>query len=78
MNNLETIKDIKKNIFAMEYAKNESVEATKESLLIMEEQILKELNKEIQDILNSDQLQNIINSSVSKKEAQSKINSFIK
>jgi adenylate kinase family enzyme len=37
-----------------------------------------ELNKEIQDILNSDQLQNIINSSVSKKEAQSKINSFIK
>ena len=28
--------------------------------------------------LNSDQLQNIINSSVSKKEAQSKINSFIK
>lgn len=42
---METIEDIEKNIFAMEYAKNESVEATKESLLIMEKQILKELKK---------------------------------
>lgn len=36
------------------------------------------LNQDIQDILQSDQIQNIINSSVSKKEAQSKINAFIK
>ena len=36
------------------------------------------LNQEIQDILQSDQIQNIINSSVSKEEAQSKINAFIK
>ena len=35
------------------------------------------LNQEVQDILQSDQVQNIINSSVSKEEAQSKINSFI-
>lgn len=34
--------------------------------------------KEIQDILNSDQINNIINSSVSKEEAQSKINAFIR
>ena len=36
------------------------------------------LNQDIQDILQSDQIQNIINSSVSKEEAQSKINSFIR
>ena len=36
------------------------------------------LNQDIQDILQSDQIQNIINSSVSKEEAQSKINAFIK
>ena len=36
------------------------------------------LNKEIQDILQSDQVQNIINSSVSKEEAQIKINAFIR
>lgn len=36
------------------------------------------LNQEVQDILQSDQIQNIINSSVSKEEAQSKINAFIK
>jgi 3-dehydroquinate synthetase len=36
------------------------------------------LNREIQNILQSDQVQNIINSSVSKEEAQSIINSFIK
>ena len=36
------------------------------------------LNQEVQDILQSDQVQNIINSSVSKEEAQSKINAFIK
>jgi predicted ABC-type ATPase len=35
------------------------------------------LNQEVQDILQSDQVQNIINSSVSKEEAQSKINSFL-
>ena len=35
------------------------------------------LNQEVQDILSSDQVQNIINSSVSKEEAQSKINSFL-
>jgi len=35
------------------------------------------INQEVQDILQSDQVQNIINSSVSKEEAQSKINSFI-
>jgi len=34
------------------------------------------LNQDIQDILQSDQIQNIINSSVSKEEAQSKINAF--
>ena len=36
------------------------------------------LNKEVQDILQSDQVQNIINSSVSKEEAQNKINAFLK
>jgi len=36
-----------------------------------------ELNKEIQDFLNSDKVQNIIDNSVSKEEAQSKITSFI-
>ena len=36
------------------------------------------LNQEIQDILQSDQVQNIINSSVSKEEAQSKINTFLR
>ena len=36
------------------------------------------LNQEIQDILQSDQLSNIINSSISKEEAQGKINAFIK
>tara|TARA_B100001564_G_scaffold284270_1_gene246979 strand:- start:668 stop:1465 length:798 start_codon:yes stop_codon:yes gene_type:complete len=36
------------------------------------------LNKEIQTILQSDQVQNIINSSVSKEEAQGTINAFLK
>tara|TARA_R100001443_G_scaffold116181_1_gene135912 strand:- start:1333 stop:2130 length:798 start_codon:yes stop_codon:yes gene_type:complete len=36
------------------------------------------LNQEIQDILQSDQVQNIINSSVSKEEAQGTINAFLK
>jgi predicted ABC-type ATPase len=36
------------------------------------------LNQDIQDILQSDQIQNIVNSSVSKEEAQNKINAFIK
>ena len=36
------------------------------------------LNQEIQTILQSDQVRNIINSSVSKEEAQSKINTFLK
>ena len=36
------------------------------------------LNQEVQDILSSDQVQNIINSSVSKEEAQGKINAFLK
>jgi len=37
-----------------------------------------DLNKEIQNILQSDQVQNIINSSVSKEEAQGTINAFLK
>lgn len=36
------------------------------------------LNQDIQNILQSDQIQNIINSSVSKEEAQNKINAFIR
>ena len=36
------------------------------------------LSQELQDLLNSDQINNIINSSVSKEEAQSKINEFIR
>ncbi len=36
------------------------------------------LNQEVQDILSSDQVQNIINSSVSKEEAQGKINAFLR
>ena len=36
------------------------------------------LNQEIQAILQSDQVQNIINSSVSKEEAQSRINTFLR
>ena len=35
-------------------------------------------NKEIQDLLNSNHLQNIISSSVEKEEAQSKISNFLK
>ena len=35
-------------------------------------------NKEIQDLLNSDHLQNIIKSSVSKDEAQTQISNFLK
>ena len=35
-------------------------------------------NKEIQDLLSSDHLQNIISSSVEKEEAQSKISNFLK
>lgn len=36
-----------------------------------------ELNKEMQDFLKSDKVKNIIDNSVSKEEAQSKINSFL-
>ena len=36
------------------------------------------LNQEVQDILSSDQVQNIINSSISKEEAQGKINAFLR
>ena len=36
------------------------------------------LNQEVQDILSSDQVQNIINTSISKEEAQNKINSFLR
>jgi predicted ABC-type ATPase len=36
------------------------------------------LNQEVQDILSSDQVQNIINSSVSKEEAQGKIKAFLR
>jgi len=36
------------------------------------------LNQEVQDILSSDQVQNIINSSVSKEEAQNKIKTFLR
>ena len=35
------------------------------------------INKEMQEFLNSDSIKNIINNSVSKEEAQSKINSFL-
>ena len=34
-------------------------------------------NKELQDLLNSDNLQNIIDSSVTKEEAQSQISNFL-
>ena len=37
-----------------------------------------ETNNQIQDLLNSDHLQNIIKSSVSKEEAQSQISNFLK
>lgn len=36
------------------------------------------LNQEMQDFLNSDKIKNIIDNSVSKEEAQSKINSFLR
>ncbi len=36
------------------------------------------LNQEVQDILSSDQVQNIINTSISKEEAQGKINTFLR
>ena len=36
------------------------------------------LNKEMQDFLNSDKIKNIIDNSVSKEEAQSKISSFLR
>ncbi len=37
-----------------------------------------ETNKQIQDLLNSNHLQNIIKSSVSKDEAQTQISNFLK
>ena len=37
-----------------------------------------ELNKEMKDFLNSDKIKNIIDNSVSKEEAQSRINSFLR
>ena len=64
------INKLKRDILV--FAKNQP----KDFLLLLKDPALK-LNAEIQGILNSDYIQNIVDTSVSKEEAQSKINSFL-
>ena len=75
----ETMKDIENILktYVDPFKVKDSREKTEKELARSKAQKAK-LNQEIQDILQSDQIQNIINSSVSKEEAQGKINAFIK
>ena len=75
----ETMKDIENILktYVDPFKVKDGREKTEKELARSKAQKAK-LNQEIQDILQSDQIQNIINSSVSKEEAQSKINAFIK
>lgn len=74
----ETLKDIEDILqtYVDPFRPTDSKPKTDKELAKAKEQEQK-LKSEIQDILMSSQLQNIINSSVSKEEAQSKIQSFL-
>ena len=75
----ETMKDIENILktYVDPFKVKDGREKTEKELARSKAQKAK-LNQEIQDILQSDQIQNIINSSVSKEEAQGRINAFIK
>ncbi len=75
----ETMKDIENILktYVDPFKVKDGREKTEKELARSNAQKAK-LNQEVQDILQSDQIQNIINSSISKEEAQSKINAFIK
>jgi adenylate kinase family enzyme len=75
----ETMKDIEDILktYIDPFKVKDGKEKTEKELARSKAQKAK-LNQEVQDILQSDQIQNIINSSISKEEAQSKINAFIK
>lgn len=75
----ETMKDIENILktYVDPFKVKDGREKTEKELARSKAQKAK-LNQDIQDILQSDQIQNIINSSVSKEEAQGKINAFIK
>ena len=75
----ETMKDIENILktYVDPFKVKDGKEKTEKELARSKAQKAK-LNQEVQGILQSDQIQNIINSSISKEEAQSKINAFIK
>ena len=75
----ETMKDIEDILktYIDPFKVKDGKEKTEKELARSKAQKAK-LNQEVQDILQSDQIQNIINSSISKEEAQGKINAFIK
>lgn len=75
----ETMKDIENILktYVDPFKVKDGREKTEKELARSKAQKAK-LNQEVQSILQSDQIQNIINSSISKEEAQSKINAFIK
>ncbi len=75
----ETMKDIENILktYVDPFKVKDGREKTEKELARSNAQKAK-LNQEVQDILQSDQIQNIINSSISKEEAQDKINAFIK
>ena len=75
----ETMKDIENILktYVDPFKVKDGREKTEKELARSNAQKAK-LNQEVQDILQSDQIQNIINSSISKEEAQGKINTFIK
>lgn len=75
----ETMKDIENILktYVDPFKVKDGREKTEKELARSKAQKAK-LNQEVQGILQSDQIQNIINSSISKEEAQSKINAFIK
>ena len=76
--NNETLKDI--NQILQKYVfpfTPKDLKPKSEKEQVKSQQAKEKLNSEMQELLNSDLTQNIINSSVSKEEAQSKINEFI-
>ena len=75
----ETMKDIENILktYVDPFKVKDGRQKTEKELARLKAQKAK-LNQDIQNILQSDQIQNIINSSVSKEEAQSKINAFIR
>ena len=74
----ETMKDVDTilKIYLEPFKVKDGKPKTDKELTRKKEQEAK-LNAEVQSFLNSDEVQNIINSSISKEEAQAKISSFI-